>query len=210
MNGTIRQRNKGSWEIRYSPPADGTGRRKYLSETVRGTKSKAQAVLRARIKAVETGNYVTKYNETVAEYMEAWLTTYAATNTNLKTQQGYRGVIVRYIVPALGFIKLQKLTFRQIQSLYSDMQLRGKGASSVIATHRVLTEALSHAVASKTITKNVANEAIPPRVERKTMPMWNVSEINQFLDAATTNHFFLFTIYYFVFFDIIFYSWLQL
>ena len=83
MNGTVRQRNKGSWEIRYSPPADGTGRRKYFSETVRGTKSEAQAVLRDRIKAVETGNYVTKDNETVAEYMEAWLTTYAATNTNI-------------------------------------------------------------------------------------------------------------------------------
>ena len=190
MNGTVRQRNKGSWEIRYSPPADGTGRRKYFSETVRGTKSEAQAVLRDRIKAVETGNYVSKDNETVAEYVEAWLTTYAATNTNLKTQQGYRGVIVRYIVPTLGSIKLQKLATRQIQSLYSDMQRRGKGASSIVATHRVLTEALGHAVESKIITTNVANGAKPPRVERKTMPMWNVSEINQFLDATPHNHFF--------------------
>jgi integrase len=190
MNGTVRQRNKGSWEIRYSPPADGSGSRKYLSETVRGTKAEAQVVLRDRIKAIETGSYVIKNKETVAEFMERWLATYAATNTNLKTQQGYRGVIARHIVPALGSIKLQNLTARQIQSLYAEMQSRETGTSSILATHRVLKEALGHAVKWNTITRNVADGVSPPRVERKTMPMWNVSDINHFLDATTGNHFF--------------------
>ena len=64
MNGSIRQRYAGTWQIRYSPPADGGGRRKFLTETVRGTKKEAQAVLRDRITALETGNYVEKARET--------------------------------------------------------------------------------------------------------------------------------------------------
>ena len=72
MNGSVRQRNKGSWEIRYGLPRDGEARRKFLSETVRGTKAEAQAVLRDRITALETGNYVEKDRETVAEFMTRW------------------------------------------------------------------------------------------------------------------------------------------
>lgn len=84
--------------------------------------------------------------ETVAQFMERWLETYAATHINRKTQQGYRGVIGRYVIPALGSLKLQSLTARHIQAPYADMQLRGLGAPSIVATHRVLKEALGHAV----------------------------------------------------------------
>lgn len=190
MNGSIRQRNQGSWEIRYRLPADGTGQRKLLAETVRGTKKEAQAVLRDRITAAETGNYVTKDRETVGEFMARWMETYAATNCTLKTCQGYKGVISRYVDPTLGRIRLQNLTGRQIQSLYAEMQSRGLSATSVVSVHRVLKEALGHAVKWSTITRNVADATSPPRIKRKTMAMWDVADINRFLDSAYDDHFY--------------------
>ena len=38
MNGSIRQRSKGTWQLRYEAPPNGTGKRKYVSETVKGNK----------------------------------------------------------------------------------------------------------------------------------------------------------------------------
>ena len=56
MNGSIRQRSKGTWQLRYDAPPDGTGQRKFVSETVKGNKKDAERVLRERLAAIETGN----------------------------------------------------------------------------------------------------------------------------------------------------------
>ena len=107
MNGSIRQRSKGTWQLRYDAPPDGTGKRRYVSETVHGNKKEAERVLRERLAAIENGGYVAKDQETVTEYMRRWMETYAATNTTLRTQRGYWGNLVRYIIPSIGSIPLQ-------------------------------------------------------------------------------------------------------
>ena len=108
--GSITQRNKGSWQLRYYGPPDANGKQKRLTETVRGLKSDAEKLLRERMAAIENGGYVPRDKETVAEFLERWLETYAATNTTLRTQEGYQGNLTRYIYPAIGRIELQKLT----------------------------------------------------------------------------------------------------
>ena len=171
MNGTIDARGKGTWRVRYSLPRDANGKRKHISETVKGTKAEAQAALRDRLTALASGGYVEKDRETVAEFMTRWFEIYAVPNTDAKTQQGYRGIIRRYIIPVLGNIKIQSLTARQVQALYVDMQSRGIGAPSVVSVHRVIREALGHALNWGIVTKNVAVATNPPRIERKTMEM---------------------------------------
>ena len=109
MKGSIRQRRKGSWQLRYDILDPESGMRRYVSETVRGTKKEAERVLRERLAAVETGSYVTKQRETVTEFMQRWMDTYVATNTTVRTQEGYRGNIKRYIVPIIGSVPDQNL-----------------------------------------------------------------------------------------------------
>jgi len=88
MNGSIRQRSKGTWQLRYDAPPGGTGKRRFVSETVRDNKKDAERVLRERLASIENGGYVPKDKETVAQYMQRWLQTYAATNTTIRTQEG--------------------------------------------------------------------------------------------------------------------------
>ena len=189
MNGSIRQRSKGSWQIRYEGPADTTVKRKYLSETVRGNKKDAERVLRERLAAIENGGYVPKQMETVAQFMARGLDTYAHTNTTLRTQDGYRGSIKRYIVPAIGSVPLQNLTARHVQKMYADMLERGLSARTVLHTHRVLSEALSHALKWGLLTRNVADATTPPRPQRKEMEMWDVDTIHRFLGAISNHRF---------------------
>ena len=107
-SGSVRQRSKSSWEIRYDGPPDIDGKRKRVFETVRGSRRDAERALRERVGAVECDDFVEKSTETTAEFLWRWIDTYAVTNTELRTQQGYR-VNIRRMLPYIQRIgKIQQ------------------------------------------------------------------------------------------------------
>ena len=167
MNGSIRQRSKGSWQIRYDAPPDGTGKRRFISETVKGTKKEAERVLRERLAAIENGSHVNRTKETLGRFMASWLEDYAATHTTPKTLMGYKGNVRRYIVPVLGGVLIQNLTPRHVQKLHRFMLDKGLSNQSVVLAHGVLSEALNHAVAWGVIPKNPAASVSPPRSKKR-------------------------------------------
>ena len=189
MRGSLRQRSKGSWEIRYDGPSDRPGRRKFLSETVRGTRRDAESVLRERLSAVEKGSYVPKHGETVAEFLKTWLADYCAIGTTQRTQFGYEGYINRYMIPTIGNVPLQKLTSRQIQSIYSEMTKKGLSANTIRQAHAILNEALSHARTWGLLSHNPAEAITRPRVVRNELEMWDLSTIRRFLSLADASRF---------------------
>jgi integrase len=189
MKGSIRQRSKGSWQLRHEGPPDGTGKRKYLSETIKGNKKEAERVLRERLAAIENGGYVAKHKETVSDFMQRWLDTYAATNTTLRTQEGYQGNIQRYITPAIGNVELQKLTPSYIQGMYAALLEKGLSNRTVLHVHRVLSEALKHAARWGVLARNPADATTPPRAEQEELEMWDVPTVNLFLEAVTGHRF---------------------
>jgi integrase len=190
MKGSIRQRSKGSYQIRYEGPSDGTGKRKFLSETIKGSKKGAERVLRERLSAIENGGYVPRDKETVSDFMQRWLDTYAATNTTLRTQEGYRGNIQRYINPAIGSVTVQTLTARHIQGMYAGMLERGLSNRTALHVHRVPRKALADGVKWGLLARNVADATTPPRPERKQVEMWDSETANRFLEAAQESRFY--------------------
>ena len=182
--GTVNQRYKGSWELKWYGPADQNGNQKRISETVRGTKKEAEKILRERLLSVDNGSFVDKSKETVSEFMNRWLETYAATNVTLRTAHGYEGYSRRYINSTIGKVALQSLTPSQVQKVYADMLERGLSNTTVLHLHRLLKEALGHAVKWGIIARNVAEAASPPRPEQKQMPMWDVPTIIDFLELS--------------------------
>jgi integrase len=189
MNGSIRQRSKGTWQLRYDAPPDGTGKRRFISETVKGNKKDADRVLRERLAAIENGGHVSKHKETVREFMKRWLDTYVATNVTLRTLQGYRGYVDRYIDPAIGAVHLQTLTARHIQGVYAGMLDRSLSNNTVVQLHRILREALSHAVKWGILTRNVADATSPPKVQRNQVKMWDVETTRRFLALVKSTRF---------------------
>jgi integrase len=189
MNGSIRQRSKGTWQLRYDAPPDGTGKRRFISETVKGNKKEAERVLRERLTSVESGSYVAKNKETVAEFMQQWMESYAATNTTLRTQRGYWGNLARYIIPSIGSIPLQKLAARHIQETYANMMARGLSARTALHVHRLLRKALADAVKWGNLSRNMADATTPPKAEQKQIDMWDAETIDRFLEAADGSRF---------------------
>ncbi len=80
--------------------------------------------------------------QTVGEYLGWWLKTSVRGSVRSSTHASYERQVGRYIIPAIGRVKLEKLTPAHIQHLYREMQDRGLSARTVQYTHAVLHRAL--------------------------------------------------------------------
>ncbi|GAH19776.1 unnamed protein product [marine sediment metagenome] len=191
MKGHIRKRSKSSWTIWVDLGRDPeTGKRKQKLLTVRGTKKDAERELRAVLTRIEGGVYVKPTKLTVGEYLKQWLQDYAKVNTGPRTYEGYAGIVHAHLIPALGSIPLVALQPQHIQTYYSKAlqfgRKDGKGglsAETIRHDHRVLFEALRHAVKQGVLIRNVAEAVDPPRPEYKEMATLGPEGVNKLLDA---------------------------
>jgi integrase len=60
----------------------------------------------------------------VHEYLNRWLRDAARPRVSRRTADGYAGLIDRYLLPALGHKRLDKLQPLDIQTIYGQMQER--------------------------------------------------------------------------------------
>ena len=144
MNGSIRRRAKGSWElcIDLGHDADGKRRRKFVA--VKGNKTDVQRKLREMLAALDKGMPLDTSKATVGDFLERWLWDYAETNTSPRTVMGYREKVRNYLVPHLGDIPMSKLNPQHVQSLYGEMLGRGLSPGTVNHTNRILRQASGH------------------------------------------------------------------
>ncbi len=115
--GSVRQRRRGVWQVRWE-----TGRgedRVYHAETVHGTKTEAEAVLRERLaereRARGAGTLSTDPKQTVAQWLRRWLDEYAVHNVRPLTLKTYRGIVEKQLIPSLGDIRLSQLGIAEVQ-----------------------------------------------------------------------------------------------
>ena len=187
MNGSIRSRGKGTWELTVDLGRDANGKRRRKFVNVKGSKSKAQQTLRALLTSLDKGIPLETSKATVAKFLERWLTDYVETNTGPRTLEGYREKIQSYILPNFGGVSLVKLTPQHIQGLYSEMLGRGLSPRTVLHTHRILREALSHGVKWGLLMRNVCDTVDPPKPRRKEMTALDYPDVQRFLDVAVAS-----------------------
>jgi integrase len=200
MKGHIKQRTKGSWSIVIDAGKDPeSGKRRQQWHTIRGTKRDAQRALREMLTAMETGTYVKPSNLSVGEWLSQWLESYVSISTTPRTQESYRYIIKAHLLPALGSMPLNQLQPQHLMNYYgralSQGRIDGKGglsARSVLYHHRILSEALDHAVKMGYVVRNVAEAVQPPRPDRATVSTLSRFNIERFLDAAQKTPYYVF------------------
>lgn len=192
MKGHIRQRTKGSWEICLDVGQDpSTGKRRRHHETVKGGKGAAQKRLAELLVSIGKGVYTKPTKLTVGEYLEQWLGGYVSTNCASRTRERYEEIVRVHLIPALGSLSLSSLRPQHIQEYYAlaleSGRRDGKGgllARTVHHHHRVLHEALRHAVKHGILIGNPAAAVDPPRPENKEIVWLGPSDVRLFLDSA--------------------------
>lgn len=146
------------------------------------TQKEALAAKRKMLHELEQGQLVTAKQQTVKAYLEQWL---QAKRMELKagTYQYYRLKVIRYIIPALGHLKLQKLTDTHIQALYARL-LETLSPNTVRLTHGILYTALSDAVKQHKLMSNPAQFVTLPRKQKQELAYLTPEQMWQFLNAA--------------------------
>ena len=69
--------------------------------------------------------------QTVGEYLERWFETSVRGSVRESTYKSYRRQIRRYVVPAIGGVKLKSLSAMHVQGMYRSMLDRGLSARTV-------------------------------------------------------------------------------
>lgn len=164
MNGNIRKRGD-AWQLTWDVKGL-RGKRKQRYLTVRGNKRDAQKKLREILGALDTGNYVDPSKRKTGEYLTTWLAN-RKRQLSPTTYDAYRSNIEGHLVPALGEIRLQQLTWETLEEYIEERSEYLSGQT--LAHHmRLLSRALKDAVKKGYVTRNVV-ELVDnaPKIKRK-------------------------------------------
>ena len=193
--GIIRQRSKirkDSWTVQVYMGVDPkTGKKRYHSVAVRGTKALAQRRLTELLRQIDLGTFKEPSRVTVSEYLEQWLSKSVKGRVSNRTLQSYRGNVDRYLIPKLGKCPLEKLTARQVEQMESELLQCGgrKGRPlsprTVLQVHRVLSKAINDALRLGLVPRNVVAAVKPPRVTRYEAETLGWDEVHSFLENIT-------------------------
>jgi integrase len=124
-------------------------------------------------------------NMTVTEYLDKWLKSSVRGSVRKSTFDCYEVICRRHITPALGGMKLSKLTPVHVQEFYRDKLDDGLAAASVHKCHTVLHKALDQAVKWHLIPRNVCDAVKAPRaVPKEEMRTLSPEETRHLLETA--------------------------
>lgn len=195
------------WEARVTIGTD-PGSGKQIRKTFTG---KSQKEVTERMKAaavsVDEGNYFEPSKMTVKEWFTIWLSDYMAAVKPLTVQQ-YRSMSETHIYPALGSVKLCKLTAPQLQRFFNQLAIDGKkqrrknpktgemeivgtgeplSAKSIRNIYDILSKALNTAIRQGVIKESVLQRVTIPKVIREEVRPLTEAEQQAFF-AAIQNH----------------------
>lgn len=121
--------------------------------------------------------------ETLATWLEHWLTTIAARRCRRSTLDGYESKIRHRIAPALGHHRLKRLTAEHVEAWLAELEDEVKPATA-LQCFRILSRALKVAAQRKRIPRNPCELVDPPGVSRAECIPFDADEVGQILAAA--------------------------
>ena len=187
---------RGRWEGRYTVGHDPDTGKQIFKNVLGKTQGEVKDKLRKAQEAAKGIDFTRVGEYSVAEWLRLWFETYAKPTVRDTTAAGYRNFIDNHIIPAIGKIKLEKLTSLDIQKMYKKIKTSGrvqryenmkeKGLSNrfVRGVHMVLHEALDQAVQERLIPINPTNGCRIPKLEKKEIKVIPPEQIGAYLNAA--------------------------
>lgn len=206
MQGTIKDRIKKKgidsqgkirtnlkvYDVSYRYKDAATGKNKQTVKRGFMTKLAAQNFLVELNNKLMTNTFLMPKIILFQDYLRDWLQTYGKVNLRDSTYIGYSRIIEFHLIPHLGGLDLKDISAADIDKLYAYLlqngRVDGKGglsSKSVQYTHRVLNEALEHAVKKQLIYHNpIKGITNIPKPKRFQSNIYTAEEILQLLKVV--------------------------
>ncbi len=194
---------EGQITIGVNPGTGKQQRKTFTGKTQKEVRERMQAAL----VTVNEGTFFEPSKITLSEWLDIWLKEYTADKKYL-TVKHYTAQCNTHIKPALGAVKLSKLTAPQIQGFYNDLSKTGKqiikkdkktekeiitfeplAAKSIRNIHGILIKALNVAIDVGYLRINPAERVTLPRVEKQEIHPLNDEQIAAFYRAAAEDEY---------------------
>ena len=122
-------------------------------------------------------------NLTVGQWCGQWFTDNRG-KWNGNTEGGYRNLINRHIIPAIGNIKLTDLTEQTVTDFYDTLQSRGLSARSVWCVHLLLRRCMDEAARDQRIPYNPVRLCQEPQTEDYKPLLLRLGQIQRYLNTS--------------------------
>src|SRR5215203_4175617 len=176
----ITKRNDGRYMARYTVQTPDGPKRKVIYG--RKYKEVEKKLAEARGDAAR-GIVYDDENQTVGEYMTRWLSDSAKHAVKATSYRAYESQIRNHIVPALGKVKLSRLTPAHLQAVYAAKLREGMKPASVRQIHAIVHKALKQAVRFNLIPTNPASKVDPPKVRQEEITPLTAEQASKLLDV---------------------------
>lgn len=150
------------------------------------TKKDAEKILTAFLHGKNTNSVTLPSEHTVETWIEYWMKHAVKPNLQETTEYSYRQIIKNHIIPALGKIKLQKLTADQLQQYYT-IKLKTLSPNTVLKHHNLMQTAFAMAVKHDVITKSPTLRTTPPKEIQNEIRPLTAEQLQQLIEAAYEN-----------------------
>lgn len=156
----------------------------------------AERALREKLGLIDQGRSVSRDHDTLNDWFEVWLpiaTTGGKRPLRASTADAYKRIWTRYVRDRIGATKVQALTARQVQTLYTNLLATGGAGGTSLSpntvrhVHIVLSRMLDYAVKMDKVVRNVARLAEPPAQTRPAdgdFSVWSLDQLAAFERAA--------------------------
>ena len=194
--GNIRKRKDGRWEGRYTAGYDEKTGKRLIKNVLGKTQAEVKEKLAKAVAEAESVDVRRADEYTLGTWLQTWYELYAKPHLRFSTAEYYRRGIELHITPRIGDIPLKKLTGRNLQWLYKDLQEHGRlreaqkgkqpglSDSTIRGIHTMLHNALDRAVKERLIVRNPADDCIPPKIPKHEMKILPPEQIKSYLTAA--------------------------
>ena len=194
--GNIRKRSDGRWEGRYTAGYDPDTGKRIIKNVLGKTQAEVKEKLKVAVEQAQQVDMLRTDDYTVASWLRTWYELYSKPNVRFSTAEYYRRSIELYVIPRIGGIKLNRLTGRDIQRLYRDLQENGRlreaqkakkpglSNATVRGIHMMLHNALDRAVRERLILRNPTEDCIIPKLVKQEMKILRPEDMSAYLQAA--------------------------
>ena len=184
--GSIRKRSNGSYEVRYTEGFDLSGKQIQRSKSFK-TEREANEFRIKTLNQINEGTYVSPNKMPFKEWAIFYLNRYTSNLKDL-TKKSYEDRLRLHIIPALGNIKLCKLTSFAVQDFVDGLgrkteERKALSPKTIKCIHGVLHKVLGKAVELGFLQRNPADGCTLPEIELPEVePLSNI-QTAEFLKA---------------------------
>jgi len=184
VRGSKRKKKDGVWEVRVFLGRDPiTGKVRHLSKTVHGSGRDADDALHDLL-AKYGGGAADGVGATFGQLLDLWLEECERLDRSPTTVRNYRAQVEKTIRPALGKVKVSRLSARQLDELYGVIKDQGASPKTIRNYHATISSALHQAVRWGWVRENVADRARPPQVRQRRVQAPSIEAVRAVVTAA--------------------------